>query len=83
MLLQRRKGIPDARRRWNASTAPGVGFDPTCRFPDISIRNARINGRARGLDIFDYVSLDLIRSLVILMILEENIGQDPEGYYLW
>lgn len=52
VLLQRRKGIPELRKRWNDSIAFGVGLVPTCRFPETSIKNARISGRVRGFDIF-------------------------------
>jgi hypothetical protein len=47
VLLQRRNGTPESCRRRNASTGCGVGVDPTCRVPEMSIRSARRAGRGR------------------------------------
>jgi hypothetical protein len=43
-LLHNRSGILAALRRLIASTAFGVGVDPICRLPEISMRRALIKG---------------------------------------
>lgn len=45
VLLHNLNGIFESIRRWNASTAFGVGVEPTCRFPEISISKPAMWGR--------------------------------------